>query len=87
MSKVKVQITMEDDLLEMLDNYCDKNYMNRSVAISQAVSQVVMQQKLIDSLTDLTYAIKICSEKGEIDTETQTKIKEFEILAKMVTGN
>ena len=87
MSKVKVQITMEDDLLDMLDNYCDKNYMNRSVAISQAVSQVVMQQKLIDSLTDLSYAIKICSEKGEIDTETQTKIKEFEILAKMVSGN
>lgn len=86
MAKVKVQITMEDDLLNMLDNYCDKNYMNRSIAISQAVSQVVMQQKLIDSISELSYAVKLCIEKGQFDEETQNKIKEFEVLAKVFTG-
>lgn len=86
MAKVKVQITMEDDLLDMLDNYCDKNYMNRSIAISQAVSQVVMQQKLIDSISELSYAVKLCIEKGQFDEETQNKIKEFEVLAKVFTG-
>ena len=29
MAKVKVQITMEDKLLDELNDYCDKNYINR----------------------------------------------------------
>ena len=87
MSKVKVQITLEDTLLNSLDSYCEKNYINRSAALSFMASQFLMQQQLMDSLSDLSYAIKLCAEKGELDSETEKKVKEFELLAKIVTGN
>lgn len=86
MSKVKVQITLEDTLLSNLDSYCEKNYINRSAALSFMASQFLMQQQLMDSLSDLSYAMKVCAEKGELDSETAEKVKEFELLAKMVTS-
>lgn len=87
MAKVKVQITLEDTLLSNLDSYCEKNYINRSAALSLMASQFLMQQQLMDSLSDLSYAMKVCAEKGGLDSETEEKVKEFELLAKIVTGN
>ena len=71
MSKVKVQITLEEELLEQVDNYCDKNYMNRSWLISQALVKVLNEQKVIDSLADISVSIKTVTESGELDDETR----------------
>lgn len=83
MSKEKVQITMDSDLLKSVDDYCDRNYMNRSWMISQACLQVVNQQKLIDSISNMSLAIKKCAELGQIDDDTRKEMEEFEILSKM----
>ncbi len=85
MSKIKLQITMEEELLNDLDNYCDKNYMNRSFAISQAVIQVLNGQKIIDSIFNLSKAVRMAAEKGEMDEETKREIESFETLVKMYT--
>ena len=84
MAKVKVQITLEDELLSMVDDYCDKNFMNRSWLISQSLIQVLNQQKLIDSLSNLSIAMKNCSLNGEIDEDTKNEMKNFEVLCSML---
>lgn len=83
MSKEKVQITMDSDLLKSVDDYCDRNFMNRSWMISQACLQVVNQQKLIDAISAMSLAIKKCAELGQIDDDTRKEMEEFEILSKM----
>ena len=83
MAKVKVQITMEDKLLDELNDYCDKNYINRSLAISQAVVAMVNQQRMVDSISDVSIALKIAAEKGTLDDNTKKEIQNFEALSKM----
>lgn len=83
MSKEKVQITMDCDLLKSVDDYCDRNYMNRSWMISQACLQLVNQQKLIDSISTISLAIKKCADNGVLDDKTLKQIEDFELLSKM----
>jgi metal-responsive CopG/Arc/MetJ family transcriptional regulator len=83
MAKEKLQITMESELLNDVDDYCAKNYMSRSQLISHACLQVVNQQKLIDSISTLSLAIKKCAENGSIDDATRLEMANFETLSKM----
>lgn len=83
MAKVKLQITMDENLLAELDDYCDKNYMNRSWTISQAVVQLVNQQKMVDSIVNMSMAMKKAAEQGSIDDETRKEMESFETLCKM----
>lgn len=86
MAKVKVQITLEEELLQKIDDYCDKNYVSRSSLISQSLVQVVNQQKVIDSLSNISIAIKKSAEAGVLDSETKRELAEFEALCKLFVG-
>lgn len=83
MAKTKVNITMDDELLAAVDDYCDKNYLNRSGLISQAVVNVINQQKMIDAISTLSVALRTAVEKGDIDEETRKQIESFEALSKL----
>lgn len=83
MAKVKLQITMDEELLSDVDDYCDKNYMNRSWLITQAVNQVINQQKVIDALCDISIAIKKVCDTGVLDEETEKQLADFETVVKM----
>lgn len=83
MAKEKLQITMDSELLKAVDDYCDKNFMNRSWMISQACSQLVNQQKLIDSIRDMSVAIRRSAENGIIDEDAQRTMESFEALSKI----
>lgn len=86
MAKSKINITIDDDLLQQVDDYCDKNYMNRSVLISQALASVINQQKMIDSMRDLSIAFKKCVETGApISDELKRDVEAFQALSKYYT--
>lgn len=86
MAKMKLQITMDEELLKDLDKYCESNYMNRSWAISQGVVQLINQQKIVDSMYNVSVAVRRASENGTIDEETKKEIETFETLTKMFAG-
>lgn len=86
MPKIKVQITMEEDLLNQVDDYCDKNYMNRSWLISQALVEVLNKQKIIDSLANISVSIRQVTESGELDDDTRREFEKFEALCKIFMG-
>lgn len=87
MAKSKVQITIDEDLLKEVDEYCDRNYMNRSWLISQALVQVINQQKIINAIGDLSVALKLAAEQGTLDDDTQKQMEAFEALCKMYLGH
>lgn len=86
MSKIKVQITMEEDLLNDVNDYCDKFYINRSVMVTQACLQLINQQKLVDSFQELSIAIRKCVESGEFNTDTKRQLEQFETFCKLIVG-
>lgn len=86
MAKVKVQITLEDELLQAVDDYCDKNYMNRSWLISQSLVQVLNQQKVIDSLASISVTMRTVADSGKLDDAAKRDLEQFESLCKLLVG-
>ena len=85
MSKAKIQITIDEELLNEVDNYCDKNYMNRSWLISHSLVQILNQQRVIDSLSNISIAVRKAAESGSIDENTKKELEQFEALCRLLT--
>jgi metal-responsive CopG/Arc/MetJ family transcriptional regulator len=86
MAKEKVQITMDSNLLRDVDDYCERNYLNRSWMISQACLQVVNQQKMVDAISNVSIALRNISDNGTVDDETRKELETFETMCKMYLG-
>ena len=86
MAKIKVQITLEEDLLNQVDEYCDKNYMNRSWLISQSLVRVLNEQKVVDSIANISIALKKVADNGVMDENTKKELEDFETLCKFFVG-
>lgn len=83
MAKTKVMITVDEDLLRDVDDYCDRNYLNRSAFFNQSVSEKINSQKLINAISDVAISMKIVAEKGEMDDEFKEKYDTFMALSKV----
>lgn len=83
---MKLQISLDDQLVSRIDSCAEKNYMSRSGFISQACVQLLNQTELVSSINRLSYACQKVSETNEIDEDTKQQFKEFELLAKIMLG-
>lgn len=85
--KMKVQISLDDNLVSRIDNYADANYMSRSGLISFATVQFLNQAEVMTMVKDMSIAMRKIADKGTLDHETMEQLEDFERLAKMLTGN
>jgi len=83
MAKTKVMITIDDELLREVDDYCDQNYINRSAFFNQSVSEKVNTQKVVNALSDLATAMKVAAEKGFEDDNFKDKYNTFMAISKV----
>lgn len=83
---MKVQVSLDEKLVERIDNYADANYMSRSGLISFATSQYLNQADVILMVKDMSLAMRKIAEKGTVDDETMEQLEDFERLCKMITG-
>lgn len=81
---MKVQISMNDELLAKVDAIADQLYTTRSGYITIAVSQLLMAYEAMDAVKTMSVAIKKIADTGNIDDETRHQIEDFERLAKMI---
>ena len=83
---MKVNVTLDDELMQRVDNYADRNYMSRSGLISLAVTQYLNQQEVILAIKDVSLAIRKIADTGKMDRETIEQFEDFERLSKMFLG-
>lgn len=77
----KVQITLDDKLLERVDCYADENYMSRSGLLSLAATQFLNSADVSRAVKDLSLAMRKIADTGSIDHETMEQLEDFERLA------
>lgn len=75
---MKVNITLDDKLLERLDNYADENYMSRSGLISLACTQYLNSADTVRIIKEMGVAINKIADIGELDEDTQRQIEDLE---------
>lgn len=80
----KVQISMEDNMLQRLDEYADRNYTTRSGAIAYACSQMMAAEEMRRAISTMALAMKRIAESNEIDAQSKADLEQFQMLAKVL---
>lgn len=80
----KINISIDDSLLERVDKVADENYMSRSGLISQSVIQYLNQFEVISAIKGMSIAFNKIAEKGEIDEESKQQLDDFQRICKMI---
>ena len=86
MAKVKVNITLDEELLQRIESFADENYLTRSGLITLATSRYLSQVEASRAIVDLSLAIRKIAETGTITEDQLRELENFERFARMLSG-
>ena len=86
MAKIKVNITLDEELMRRVDEYAEENYLNRSSLVSLATTQFLNAADVTKAIKDMAFAMRKIADSGEIDYETKRELEDFERLSRMLVG-
>lgn len=81
---MKVQISVDDELMAKVDRAADAMYTSRSGYFAMAASQLLMAYEAMDAVKTMSLAIKKIADTGTIDDVTRHQIEDFERITKMI---
>lgn len=84
---MKLQITLDDDLVKRIDDYVRRNYMTRSTFLSLASSQFLNAFDASFAMVEMSRAMTKIADSGMIDDETKKKLDDFNRLAVVIGGS
>ena len=83
---MKINISLDDKLVNRIDEYADYNYMSRSGLISLACTQYLNSRDMIVAMQKMSLAFEKIANDGLVDDDTQKQLndiqKVFEYLCK-----
>lgn len=80
----KINISIDDNLLERLDKVADSNYMSRSGLISTACAQYINSNEVIVAIKDMALCMRKIADEGIVDHETMEQLEDFERVCKLL---
>lgn len=80
----KIQISINDDLLEKVDSFAKKNYMSRSGFLAMASNQYLNNVEMVAAMKDMSLAFKKIAQTGVVDDETMEKLEAIESMASLI---
>lgn len=83
---MKVQITLDEELVSRIDKYADENYLSRSGFISLSATQYLNQVEVISAIKNMGLAMRKIADTGSIDHETMEQLEDFHRLSQMLVG-
>ena len=86
MAKVKVNITLDEELLQRIESYADENYLTRSGLITLATSQFLLQAEASRAIVDISLAMRKIADTGSIDDDQRRQLEDFERFSRMLAG-
>lgn len=81
---MKINISLDDELVKRIEDYADRNYMSRSGCISFACTQFLNQADAVRAVKDLSVSMRKIADTGKIDKETLGQLEDFERIANML---
>lgn len=81
---MKINISLDDELVKRIESYADSNYMSRSGFISLACTQYLASADVVTAIKSLSLALNKIADTGEVDAETQHQLEDYERLANLL---
>lgn len=79
----KINISIDDELLTMADEFAKRNFLSRSALISQATFQYIQSREILSKLPQWTSAIRDMASKSTLSDEDQEKLRAMESAVSM----
>ena len=83
---MKVQLSINDKLMERADGYAEKNYMKRSDLVSLALTEYLNAKEIQALLPELVVCMRSIADNENIDVDTRTKLNDIERMMKIISG-
>ena len=83
---MKVQISVNDNLLERMDDFAKKNYLTRSGLISMATAQYLNQTEVMLAIKNMSLSLRKIADNNVVDEDTLRQFEDFERMCKMLAG-
>lgn len=80
---MKVNITVDDKLMERIDRYAEENYMSRSGLMSFACTQFLNQADAVHAIVNMGICMQKIAETGVVDEETRKELEDIERICRM----
>lgn len=84
---MKINVSIDQDLVARMDNYSDANYTTRSGLITLALTQYLNSKEMVTAVTRMGLAMQVIAEKGEVDEQTQKELDDFSRLCNMFVAS
>lgn len=83
---MKINISINDDLLARVDKYVDQNYTTRSGVIAFALSQYLASQEVFGLLRSMNIAMQRIADQGTVDEETYKELEKLQAVCKALVN-
>lgn len=81
---MKINISIPDELVERVDNYCEENYLKRSTVFQLGVAQFINQREAVQALSSMSMTLKKIAAEGKLDEQTQRELADFERVCQLI---
>lgn len=81
---MKVTITLDNELMNRVDDYAEKNYMSRSGFLSLCATQYLNNAQAVEAVKTLALTMSKIADSNKVDEETKKELDDFTRLANML---
>lgn len=81
----KINISIDDELLEKIDNLAEDNFTSRSGFISMGMNEFVKSKEIISAIKSMSVSMAKIATLGTIDDDTQKELETFQAICGMLT--
>lgn len=81
----KINISIDDELLEKIDNLAEDNFTSRSGFISMGMNEFVKSKEIVSAIKSMSVSMAKIATLGTIDDDTQKELETFQAICGMLT--
>lgn len=81
---MKLQVSLDDDLVNRIDSYADSHYMSRSGLITLSMQQFLLAEETKNVLRSMDSTLNRIADMGKIDEESKRQLEELARFCKFI---
>ena len=83
---MKVNVSLDDELLKKVDEFADNNYISRSALISLALQQFISADEVKKAIKELSVSMSRIAVFGSVSDEDRKRLDELAAFCKVLSG-
>ncbi len=82
---MKINVTINDNLLKEIDQYCEENYIPRSTFLATSANKVLKENQLISEFKKMNVTLEKIAEKNNATDEQLKELQEIQFMLNLLS--